>query len=518
VAINTQSLMDQQNHGEKVRSTADLNVKATNYIFEISTGRTVGISITGSLMPTGVALNAPVTQYLVTGLDADYINALQEKQKNRLRQAIPTADYVTSTSFKIGTKMLIKIEPTNAKMKEKLRDYIPNLVFDKFSLQAISEPDSERYQLHETFEDEVLFLFGRRPRVWTMQGIVVNGRRAPDANPDNEINPFTGKVIESVRKARLAKDMDWANRLIQDWDDFYRGSKAIEMQARTYLTYEDSIIEATLLELTVVRNAQVPSSVNAMITFVVHQRAFLGQEYREGFTATDLRDLIDKTNAAGSFDDKELAPEIKPLPASLEELQRQKVEAEEALLTAQQEVIDAVAEKAAVEGAKSESEKEYDQAKEEYEENKLEAARLKALADEATDPAAKERLLERLNEKQLAATEAINRANEIEQRRQAAEAQADTVNTVLDEKVTTEGNAQQVNDALSQAIVSAKATVMSTTYTEEDVVSELEERYGVTNVSDVTFKETGQGVFVEFTADYSDPAIGDGRTFVRVLK
>ena len=523
VSITTQSLMDQQNHGDKLRSIFDI----AGSLALKGAGHTAGIDIAGSLMPRGVALNAPVTQYLVTGLDADYINAIQENQKKRLRQAVPTADYVTRTSFKIGTRMLIKIEPTNAKMKERLRDYIPNLVFDKFSLQAISEPDSERYQLHETFEDEVLFLFGRRPRVWTMQGIVVNGRRAPD-RPESAAPRRAGESAADFlqrqdpfekenEKKRLKKDMDWANHLIQDWEDFYRGSKAIELQARTYLTYEDSVIEATLLELTVVRNAQVPSSVNAMITFVVHQRAFLGQEYRDGFTAANLRDLIDKTNAGKSFDEKEWAPEIKPLPASMEELKRQKVEAEGVLQQTQQDVIAAATEKAAVDEAMSEGEKEYAQAQKEYTEKTSEVARVRAMADAATNPNAKERLQQRADKIYLEAEEAMNKAHEAQQRGLAAEAQKTTTEANLDAATTAEADAAQTDDVLNQAIKNAGATVEPTVYTEEAVIQRLENELDVINVSDVTFKKTNQGIFVEFTAEYDDPDIGSGQTHVTVL-
>lgn len=308
VAFSARSLYEQQNHGEVVSSTG-------------------GTNVIKSLMPDGIGLNSMVTGHTVDGLRADVPDANALSHEKRGRQDVPTADYVIRNSFKIGTKLLIKIEPT-----AKNTNLIEPMVFDKFSLQAISESDSERYQLTETFEDEVLYLFGRRPRVWTMQGIVINGRRS-DMPTDEDLALFVpGDRADVIDYARQ-RNMDWANQLLMDWDSHYRGSKAIEAGARTYLAYDDSVIEATLLELVMTRNAQMPTAVNSTLTFVVHQRAFMGQS-TDSTDLASLRDLISKTNTAGSFLER-----IKPSELSsdieLEEIKRQLAESETQLLEAQ---------------------------------------------------------------------------------------------------------------------------------------------------------------------------------------
>jgi hypothetical protein len=343
VATAVSSQLQQQNHNEFVLGAPTNGRFVSTNVVESSTGRSLGTQITKSLMPGRAQLNAAVQRSIVEGLMEQAVNALELKNEGRLRADIPTADYVTRGSFKVGSKLLIKIDPTSK--DSKLNDYLPQLTFNQFSLQGVAEPDEERYQLHETFESEILFLFGRRPRIWTLQGIVLNGRRAPEFRDPRD----TGVEDDEEKAQRLAKNMDFANTLLQDWEDFYRGSKAVESKSRTYITYEDSLIEGTLLGLTIVRNAQIPSAVNATLTFVVHQRAFLGQEYREGISAPNLADMIANTNAAGPFSEKVNSDGVGIAGPTPEELARQEAVSGQELLTSQEALRGTLEEKEALE-------------------------------------------------------------------------------------------------------------------------------------------------------------------------
>jgi hypothetical protein len=324
INVSMSALLDVQNFGEDVRAAV------------------FGSTLAPSLMPKGAGLGGRVAHNVVEGINQQAISAVYQNEQQRARQDVPTAALIRRGSYKVGSKLLIKIEPTTTNTK--LADYIPNLIFDTFSLQGVNEVDAERYQLHETFEGEVLYLFGRRPRVWTMQGIVANGRRAPDRPAGIDMLLWTPKEEED----RLNLDTDFANRLLADWDDFYRGTKAVELRARTYIAYEDSITEATLLELTLTRNAQVPAAVSASLTYVVHQRAFLGQENRAGLTAPNLADLIAKTNTDTAFEDKVLAPDLDKAPVGAQEARRQKAVADAELKASQDKVQAATEEKTAV--------------------------------------------------------------------------------------------------------------------------------------------------------------------------
>ena len=344
VATVAESQLQQMNHPDSVQTSSSLDASRA-FVTETASGRSLGTQSTTSAMPAGTDLNAPALLATPSGLRIKSMSEINSRMIKRLRQEIPTADLVTSGSYKINSKLLIKIVPSPKATA--LGKYVPQLTFDAFSLQSVAESDAERYQLHETFENFVLFLFGRRPRIWTMQGIVANGRRAPDA---------TGEESDDEEQRRLSLDMDWANTLLQDWEDFYRGSKSVEMGAQTYLAYEDSVVEATLLELTMVRNAQLPSAVNSTLTFVVHDRTFIGQEYRDGFTAPNLAQLIEDTNNNKFFGDKVAPAQIMPAPITAEEVDRQRDIVETKHQIAQDELGYATAEREALEKSKREDE------------------------------------------------------------------------------------------------------------------------------------------------------------------
>lgn len=237
---------------------------------------------TSSLLPEAGQLNVAAT---IKKSGAASGSPGVEAEPKRLRQAIPTADFVRNGGFKTGTKLLIKVVPSPAKAG----DEIPQLVCDVFSLTSVTESDAERFQVHETFQDEVVFLFGRRPRIWTLQGVMVNGRTPRQKE---------GEADDEYRQRCLKKDMDFANKFIADYEEFYRGTKAIELGAHTYIMYDDTVIEGVILGLDVNRNSQMPSIINASVTFVVHNRVCLGTE--ASVMSPSLTQFLTKANELAS--------------------------------------------------------------------------------------------------------------------------------------------------------------------------------------------------------------------------
>lgn len=418
-----------------------------------------------SLMPEATELNAPVTRTFVDGLREQAADAMAESKKPRLRQDIPTADLITRGSFKVGTKLLIRIVPST---QGNISDYVPELTFDAFSLQSVTEPDGERYQVHETFEDEVVFLFGRRPRVWSLQGVVVNGPRALEAQ---------GPESAEDEEKRLAQDMDYANRLLADWDDFYRGSKAVELRAKTYITYDDSVIEATLLELTMVRNNQMPSVVNATLTFIVHQRAFLGQEVREGLTAPNLADLIAKTQAGGPFTEPIFPEFLSPAAADANLIAQFRQQADTELTDAESQTQAAATERELTQGASAEAENRLLAA-----ENELTAA-TQALA-RARDDLEKARDKTPVDQPAIdAAREAVSRAGKdveaAEKKKNQAQATLGAVagTKAANDAAVAEAQATEAEAAVKRDVLTAAggpSGMTSTTITDAEVLANLQ--------------------------------------------
>jgi len=470
VATSTQSQMEQQNHDDQVSSSRQ---EAGYHGGVIETqGYSPGNTITGSLMPAGIPLNSEVDGYTVEGLPiyGSATDANSEKQEQRLLPNIPTADYIRRSSYKVGQKLLIRVVPTRTKTKHGLQ--IPELTFKAFSLQGIAETDSERYQLHETFEGEVLYLFGRRPRIWTMQGIVVNGRRALDPPEDVEETP-------QEKGNRLAKDMDYANRLLQSWEDYYRGSKSVELQARTFVSYEDSVQESTLLELTVVRNAQIPAAANVTITFVVHQRAFSGQEYTEGITSPNLADLIDKNNSGLFARDKIKPSDIARKSPGSTEIGRRETASNAKLLTNQNQTQASSTEKEALKAGVAQAQKDKDEALVLLDDanSDYETARDLNELDPTPDHKAE---MDLANTKRKAAEAAVKDA---ESRQQAAQTLQPEVEENVSAAVSTEEDTRAERDVYTDT-------------KERGVASEVnfsDEEAGAITVTDVTFSEEEAG-------------------------
>lgn len=299
---------------------------------ESETGSVDGLA--NSFLPANVGHNDRASEILVNGLRDSAANAAQESAKPRLRSDIPTADFITTSSFKTGSKMLIKIEPSNR--DQSFNDYKGVLTFDKFSLQNVAEVDSERYQLQETFEDFVLFSFGRQPRVWTFQGVVMNG-------PND-------------------RDTSFADELIQNYEEYYRATKTTEQESVAYITYEDIIIEGTIVNLTVVRNAQNPALVNVTITVVIHSRNIVGQVLRDGVQNLNIADLLVTTGQVDpvtgqlvSVVERVQPPAIEKAPPNSNDLRSSVAEAQGDLQQLQQESADLNAQRAAAAAAVEEN-------------------------------------------------------------------------------------------------------------------------------------------------------------------
>jgi len=208
----------------------------------------VGEKPVSSALPVGVRLNGPAE---IQSLEAPpeqpgqaASNAVEIEDR-----AKPTADLLKGKplGFKTGSKMIIRVDLGSGVEGS---GQPSTLSFNHFSLQAATESDEERYQLHETFAEEVLFLFGRRPRIWTLAGIVVN-----------------------------AKDADHATELAVFYEQSLRGTRTVDLRgSRTFIFYEDVLLECTLLNMTMVRNSSTPSAVNVSITIVIHDRAYVGSQ------------------------------------------------------------------------------------------------------------------------------------------------------------------------------------------------------------------------------------------------
>ncbi len=92
----------------------------------------------------------------------------------------------------------------------------------EFFLQDGQETDAEKFQLVETFDLPRIYFSGRRARVWTYSGILMN-----------------------------TSNFQWKNRFLALYERYLRGTRCVEERARVYLIYDDVLREGYLLNATI---------------------------------------------------------------------------------------------------------------------------------------------------------------------------------------------------------------------------------------------------------------------------
>jgi len=90
--------------------------------------------------------------------------------------------------------------------------------YSNFILQSVTEARMEKHQIIETFGDAYIYFFGESPRFLEVQAILLN-----------------------------SNDFNWQAEWWANWDQTLRGSKSVENGARTYMFYDDNVVEGYML-------------------------------------------------------------------------------------------------------------------------------------------------------------------------------------------------------------------------------------------------------------------------------
>lgn len=90
--------------------------------------------------------------------------------------------------------------------------------YTKFFLEGVTEDRMEKSQIVETFGDFIVFFFGRRP----------------------EVSNFSGRLLNT-------KNHDWKNDFVEVYENFLRGTKAVENNSTVFIQYDDVIAEGFLM-------------------------------------------------------------------------------------------------------------------------------------------------------------------------------------------------------------------------------------------------------------------------------
>lgn len=152
----------------------------------------------------------------------------------------------------------------------KERDFIP--AYTKFILEGSQEGYQERHQVIETFSDFYVFFYGQRPSIFTFNGTLIN-----------------------------SKNINWVADFTFYYENFLRGTKCAENNARIILTYGGRQIEGYMLACNTQTNATTEAGVPMSFQFLLTRKNNVG--YSDDFATaiangttvedTDLKALLD---------------------------------------------------------------------------------------------------------------------------------------------------------------------------------------------------------------------------------
>ena len=112
--------------------------------------------------------------------------------------------------------------------------------YANFLLQGVSEARMEKQQIVETFGEPYIYFFGEAPRFIDVQAILLN-----------------------------SFDFNWKAEWWENYNTYLRGTRLVEMNARCYLFYEDTIIEGYML------NAQTQAAADNPLFLQLQFRMFV---------------------------------------------------------------------------------------------------------------------------------------------------------------------------------------------------------------------------------------------------
>ena len=98
-----------------------------------------------------------------------------------------------------------------------------------FIVQQLSEQRMEKQQIVETFGEDYIFFFGERPRFINVSGVLLN-----------------------------TADFNWKSEFWHNYDNFLRGTKLVENNARLYLYFDDVVVEGYVVMASAEMNAMTP--------------------------------------------------------------------------------------------------------------------------------------------------------------------------------------------------------------------------------------------------------------------
>lgn len=133
---------------------------------------------------------------------------------------------------------------------EELREVPPDgstFNYSNFIAQQVVDARAEKSQVVETFGDPYIFFYGEKPRIMQVQGLLMN-----------------------------TLDFNWKNEFWKNYENYLRGTKLVELDARIYFYFDDQIVEGYMLDASASHSAEMPYHVPFQFTLFVTAHTYIG--------------------------------------------------------------------------------------------------------------------------------------------------------------------------------------------------------------------------------------------------
>lgn len=99
--------------------------------------------------------------------------------------------------------------------------------YANFLIQTMQESRAEKQQIIETFGEDYVYFFGERPRFLEVTGMLIN-----------------------------TQDFNWKSEFWTNYDNYLRGTKLVEQNARLYFYFDDTVVEGYMIGASTVADSQ----------------------------------------------------------------------------------------------------------------------------------------------------------------------------------------------------------------------------------------------------------------------
>lgn len=131
--------------------------------------------------------------------------------------------------------------------------------YSKFFLESVQETHNEKFQVVETFNDWYVFFYGEKPPIYRFSGHLLN-----------------------------FSNYNWKNEFMYFYQNFWRGTKAAELGARVFLTYDYQQVQGYILNISTNTQAVTDKAAPFNISMIITKRLFFNGSQQDNVVRDNL--------------------------------------------------------------------------------------------------------------------------------------------------------------------------------------------------------------------------------------